>query len=447
MRLNMEIVYFPESTFTQKKEMMADWTLTSNRASILSYVCTATSLVMFFYLLGFKDEFFFIYGGCAAIFLLGGILCKKWSYLGYICVFLGLIMCCLRFYLDDVDSIHIMAAIVAQAVLSLAPSYFAFRCAYNYNYVFRELQKCKEFPNFIANTADLYGEKIYLRDEEETIYESRKKSSYNPFNTQEEIRSEEIRRDLDAEVKLQSEPIRMDIGIDGRLKPAEEKKTEKNPVYKYGKKIFGKELIFLHNDVSTLSFEEKKRLMDKWRDNIDFTTKDFPSFALLIMMAVMTSGFGTFMGILNHAVVLVFILGTNQMKMGKWYAPIPLVLATAYVFTMVNSSISMLCVISAYLINIGIVLGTIRYILNYRLYKELSQQPGFPSFIRTTADLYGDKMYIIEKPVPIVKKDPSQRIVRVMDIGYDNKPKKDEGAWNAFNYMDESKEENDKNES
>lgn len=444
MKLSMEIIYFPESTFTQKKEMMADWTLTSNRASNFSYICMATSLVMFFFLLGFKDDFFFVYGGCAAIFLLGGILCRKWSYLGYVCVFIGLLLSCLRFYVDTIEGLHIMASVVMQAVLSLVPSYFAFRCLYNFNYVFKELQKCKGFPNFIANTADLYGEKIYLRDEEETIYESRKKSSYNPFNTKEDIRFEEVRRDMDAEVKAEAEPIRMDIGFDGKLKPAtENKKTE--PSYKYGKTIFGREIIFLHNDVSEMSFEEKKRLMDKWRDNIEFATKEFPSFALLIMVAVMASGFGSFMGILNHAVVLVFILGTNQMKMGKWYAPIPLFLGTAYVCTMINSPIAMLCVIGAFVFNIGMVLGTIRYVLNYRLYKELSHQPGFPSFIRTTADLYGDKLYIVEPRTPVKKKDPTQRPVKVMDIGYDEKPKADEGAWNAFNYMDKKEDENDEN--
>ena len=227
MKLSMENVYFPESTFTQKKEMMADWTLTSNRASNFSYICMATSLVMFFYLLGFKDDFFYIYGGCAAIFLLAGILCKKWSYLGYVCAFIGLLLSCLRFYVDTVEGVHIMVSVVVQAVLALVPSYFAFRCLYNYNYVFKELQKCKGFPNFIANTADLYGEKIYLRDEEETIYESRKKSSYNPYNTQVDIRSAEVRRDMDAQAKEEPETHRTDIGLDGQLKPATGNKKKK----------------------------------------------------------------------------------------------------------------------------------------------------------------------------------------------------------------------------
>ena len=51
---------------------------------------------------------------------------------------------------------------VAQAVFALVPSYFAFRCMYNYNYVFKELRESEGFPNFIANTADLYGDKMWL---------------------------------------------------------------------------------------------------------------------------------------------------------------------------------------------------------------------------------------------------------------------------------------------
>ena len=445
MKLSMEIIYFPEATFTQKKEMMADWVQTSNRAARFSYACAATSIILMFFMLGFKDEYFYIYGGSAALFFLSGILCKRWSFLGYISVFLSLALCLVRFNLDILEGVHIFGAVVAQAVFALVPSYFAFRCMYNYNYVFKELRESEGFPNFIANTADLYGDKIYLKDEEESVYEGRVKASYNPFSTDEQIREEEIRREMDAEVKGGTdEPIRMDIGASGTVysRPM----PESEATYKHGIAIFGREIIFKHNDVTKSTFSEKKTLMNKWRDNIEMTTKNFPVFVLLIMVAVMASTLGSLLGILNYAVVLVFVMGTNQMKMGKWYAPLTLLAATVYMFSNVRTEIGFLCLLGAYVFNFGMVLGTIRYVLNYRLYKALSTQPGFPSFIRTTADLYGGQMYILEPQEPVIKKAPSPRPVKVMDIGFDDKPKEDTGAWNAFGYMDEKDDEDDEND-
>lgn len=442
MKLSMEIGYFPESTFTQKKEMMADWERTSNKVAAFSYICAASSLIMLAFMLGYKDEFFFIYGGSAALFLLGGVLCKRWSFLGYISVFLGLVLCCLRFNLTEIEGAHIMGATVVQALFSLVPSYLAFRCAYNYNYVFKELRKCKGFPNFIANTADLYGDKIYLKDEQESVYEGRVRTSYNPFNTDEQLHEEQVRREMDARVQGEKAPIRMDIGVDGVARPGRARSDEVR--YEHGKTIFGKEIIFLHNDIATSSYEEKKELMSKWRDNIEMTTKNFPVFALLIMVAVLAATFGSILGILNHAIVLVFVMGTNQMKMGKWYAPLTLLAATIYMGINVRNSIGMLCLIGAFVFNFGMVLGTLRYILNYRIYKELSVQPGFPSFIQTTADKYGDQLYITEAQAPRPAMPQGKRPVKVMDIGFDDKPEADTGAWNAFDYMD--KKENDEDD-
>jgi hypothetical protein len=393
-------------------------------------------------MLGFKDEYFYVYGGSAAMFFLSGILCKKWSFLGYVSVFLSLALCVLRFNVDMLQGVHIISAVVAQAVFALIPSYFAFRCMYNYNYVFKELRESEGFPNFIANTADLYGDQIYLKDEEESVYEGRVRASYNPFSTDEQIREEEVRREMDAEARDTSEPIRMDIGASGTAYYRPMPETEAS--YKHGIAIFGREIIFKHNDIEKSTFNEKKILMSKWRDNIEMTTKNFPVFTLLVMVAVMAASFGSFLGMLNYAIVVVFVIGTNQMKMGKWYAPLTLLAATIYLFGICTSDIAILCAIGAFVFNYGMIPGTIRYVLNYRLYKALSTHPGFPSFIRTTADLYGDKMYIVEPQAPVVKKDPSQRPVRVMDIGYDNKPKKDDGPWNAFDYM--GKKEDDEND-
>lgn len=445
MKLSMETIYFPEASFTQRKEMMEDWRATSDKAAKLSFFAAATSLLVVFFLLGFKEDYSYIYCASAFTFLVAGFACKKWYFSGYIAVFAGVFISCLRFYFQVPDRGYILAAIVVQALISFVPAYFAFRCAYNHGTVFKKLRECKGFPNFIANTADLYGDKIYLHDEESTVYEGRTEVSYSPFSSKEEIKADEVRRQQDATVKAQKGPIRLDLAADGELRPPEKKLTDKEK-YKYGKAIFGREIVFYHNDIEKASFEEKKDWMSKWRDNIELASNNFPTFVLLIMVAVMASGFGTVMGILNHAVVLVFIMGINQMKMGKAYAPVPLVIATIYTFSIsITNVISFMCVVGAFLFNFGVVIGFVRYILNYKIYKRLSQCEGFPSFIRSTADLYADQLYIVEKPAPRKKADPSQRKVKVMDIGYDTKPKEDEGAWNAFDYMD--KKDDKENES
>ena len=54
-------------------------------------------------------------------------------------------------------------------------------------------------------------------------------------------------------------------------------------------------------------------------------------------------------------------------------------------------------------------------------------------------------MYILEDEPKVEKKPPVNKEKLVMNIGYDEKPKADEGAWNAFNYMDEEKD-GDENE-
>jgi hypothetical protein len=86
--------------------------------------------------------------------------------------------------------------------------------------------------------------------------------------------------------------------------------------------------------------------------------------------------------------------------------------------------------------------GLLRYVLNYKIYSKLKTQDGFPSFTKSTTDLLADKLYIVEKREKVKKLEETvARRVKVMDIGYDDGVKKDEGAWNAFDYMDEKDEE------
>lgn len=450
MKLSMETMYFPEAKFHHKKEMMADWTATSANASRLSCVSLVVSIAAAGTLWVFKDTYFFIYFGCAAMFLIGALFCKKWLYPSYLAVFAGELLSFVRFYLEMPENKAVFGVAMVVALFGLVPSYFAFRCLFNYTSVFKELEKSEGFPNFIANTADLLGDKLYLQDEEETVFENITEASYNPFNSAEDIKNEEVRRYQKARVESGAKPIEMNVGVDGRLVSAEEEKAKRkekeNEAKKGGFFIGNYELVFAHGDLYDDDYDQKRIFMGKWRANVNEATNNFPVVALLLAMAAMASGFGSIMGILNFAVIVVFILATNHMKMGRWYAPVTMLVAVIYSLTLAVSDISVLLLLGAYFFGFRMFTGIIRYTLNYKNYKILSKQAGFPTFIRTTADLYGDRLYIVEKREPVVKGNLQQKRVKVMDIGYDDEPKKDEGAWNAFNYMDEKKDEDDKNE-
>lgn len=448
MKLSINTSYFPETNFYQRKEMMTQWRATSDYACKFAWICAALSLASSCALFFIKDTFFFVFLGSAALYLLGALLSKKWKYLGYISVLIAEFMSLCRFYLDIPENKMVLGIAAVVSLFGLVPSYFAYKCVYNYKSVFKELEKCEGFPNFIANTADLFGDKLYIHDEEATVYESRKEASFNPFNSEEEIRSEEVRRYQDARVKTKAEPIKMNLTADGNFISAEEeeaiRKAKKAQERKGGVFIGNFELIFAHGDLNDRDFDQKRILMGKWRGNNELATKNFITFAFILMMAVLTSGFGSFMGIVNNFVVVLFIIGTNQMKMGKWYAPITVIVSIIYsLLICANSAFSLFFLLAAYIYNFGLVISVIRYILNYKIYKALSTQEGFPTFIRNTADLYGDKLYIVEKRPSLKKGEFSDRPVKVMDIGYDNTTKKDEGAWNAFNYMDEKEDGNE----
>ena len=64
----------------------------------------------------------------------------------------------------------------------------------------------------------------------------------------------------------------------------------------------------------------------------------------------------------------------------------------------------------------------------------------------TTSNMSIAQSSVVEKKEVAKRLDPRQRVFQVMDIGYDNEPKKEDKAWNAFDYMDEERE-NENNES
>lgn len=442
-KLSMEIMYVPQATNTQKKEMVLEWRTESGNVFRFSMISAAVSFFALAFFYAGSIDFFYIYAASAIISLLSGYMAKKWSIVGYIGVFVSAILNCLWFSVGLPDSYVYIGSLIVVAICGFIPCFSAARCALNYRTVFVPLRESKGFPDFIMSTADLYGDKLYLKDKpDENIHDNKYEASYNPFKTEKDISEEEFRRSQELKSGGINEPITMNIGEDGEITQEEPKEPE---TFKYGKKIGDFEIVFLHNDFHEMSFQEKSLLMSKWRANIAFAESNFYIFFVLVAISCMASGFGDFVGsIARYFVLVLFSLGVSRMKMGYTSGAVITLCAVVYSFNMLNSPISVFLLVAGYVVNIGIIIAPIIFLINKRIYNELSTMEGFPTFVRSTADLYGSQMYIVEERPRVEKKTGKDHFI-TMNIGYDEKEKKPEEdkAWNAFDYMDEEKKEND----
>lgn len=442
-KLSMEIMYVPQATVSQKKEMVLEWRTESDNAFRFSMISAGVSfMAMLIFLFG-KEDFWYIFAGSAVISLLSGYMAKKWSIVGYGGIFAALLLNCLWFSAGLPEKYMYVGSVIAAAICSLLPCYSAIRCIFNYSEVFVPLRESKGFPDFIMSTADLYGDKLYLKDKpEENAHDNKYDASYNPFKTDRDISEEEFRRSQELKSNGLNETITMNIGEDGEIthEKAREPKT-----YKYGKKIGSFEIVFLHDDLEDMDFQEKSLLMSKWRGNIDRAERNFYTFFLLMAVSCMAGGFGNFMAtVLRYLVLVLFVVGIVGMKNGHTYGALVTLGAVVYSFAVINAAISLFLVVGAYIFNFGILVAPIIFLINKPIYNKLSTMEGFPTFIRTTADLYGSQMYIAEERPRVEKKTNKDHFI-TMNIGYDEEPKKPEEdkAWNAFDYMDEEKKEND----
>ncbi len=446
MNLNMEIMYVPQSTILQKKDMMSDWEKTSKNASICSYISAFLSVIDAFIS---KGVYQWVLLGIALGFIICGVLCKKWKLLGYVLSFFAVT----GFSATAVapfSSLNLSGKIfvITASFFGFLWLYFPVRCIFNYNHVFKELKKSKGFPNFIMNTADLYGDKMYYRDEEKTQYEKSTGVSHNPFNTPEDIREEKFFRTQNIKIKGEEKTIHKDFtnvnGTSEKLKPKEEKRK------KYGKKVLGCELTFEHTDIATASFEEKKMLMFKWNSIIENIDSHIVFFGFLMMVAILFNVITNPKALLAYFFLIGLIMGTNYMKLGKLFGAFltmaSIICCWSVPFIFGENFASTAFVVFAGIYSIFIVIPVIRFVMNHHIYRELSTQEGFPSFVRTSADLYGDKLYIVEKREKIKREKLSPDGVLRMDIGYDEVKKKEDKAWNAFDYMDDERKEEEKNE-
>ena len=442
MKFSMETMYVPVASNDEKRGMMSEWRATSNRARGWSLLCAVATGFFALLLHFYNEEFYYIFGAVAVILLLSAGLTHKWHLSGYTCVIAATVLGFTRMLLSLPQEIFLIIAVVAGVFLPLIPCFFAFRCIYNYNDVFLELKKFKEFPDFIQNTADLYGEKIYLKDKDENQLDNKFQASYNPFNTQADIYREEFLRtqQAKAEKRFAKKVVNIDTDRDS---------VRNTPDTIKHKTFFGYEWKICHCDLRTASPEERKAVANKWRENYMLAERNYSTIIIFMAFCVLAGGFGSLAGMLNFLAIVMFTSGITYMKLSNPIAPVIAIGALVYigVFALNNGIGSCMLLGTLYQCR-WLFLSIIRFYMNYGTYKVLKTLPGFPSFITTTSDRLGDKMYITEKPVAPVRRVNGQNKI-VMNIGFDEPKKNEDKAWNAFDYMDEqnnSKDEENKND-
>jgi len=441
MKLSMETMYVPVANINQKREMISDWRATSDNASKYSLVAALVSILATISMKFFNDDFYFIFLGSGALFLLSALFCRKWYFSAYISVFIALLVTCswASFGLSK-DNIPEILCFAVVFIMQSIPVFYSYRCIHNYVPVFKELKKCKGFPNFIANTADVYGDKMHIKDKSVS---DKTQVSHNPFNTQEDIRTEKFRREQNLKVSGKRKTAEQNF-----VKPYSQERitVDKNIEYKYGFSLLGREIKFLHNDIPSSSFEEKKRLMYQWNHYIKEAERDFFIPLFFMMVSIMGAGFGSFRGFLLYAFIPLYIMFFNYLKMSKVFAPYGIFVVVAmYLSCVMNNFMSTGLAIGFLILSRRVWVACIMSIINRPIYKALSKEDGFPSFIRNTADLYGEQAYIVEKREPIKRRILSDNEKIEINIGYDEKPKKEDKAWNAFDYMDEETENENEN--
>ena len=454
IRFNMDTTYIPEASIYEHRDLMFEWE-EAVKYGIISGLVTAVCAFLIGYLCSdFGDWYEFPLYGVMLALLVGSNFARKWKYPAYlvnIVAFLGYIALWLIGFREMGRDALIMSGIGLAS--GSVMSFFNLKCIRNFYPVFKELEKCKGFPSFIANSADLYGEKLYLKDEETA--DDKYKASHNPFNSKEEIEKEEFARNQNLKSNAKTEKV-LNVGEEKGNNYANKRRNATNNYKKeeYGFSILGLDIVFPHNYIPAMSFEDKKDLMFKWNSNVEAATGHLviPLFFMILGTLFSFIGGRSFIPVFaGIGSVLFTIIGTNNMKMGNLRGAFE-TLAALGVYASIGgfvggggNGIPMVFIFVSSLVNIIIVLPTLRYIINYHIYRQLSTQERFPTFIRTYSQKYAKDMYILEDEPRVEKKPPVNKEKLVMNIGYDEKPKADEGAWNAFNYMDEEKD-GDENE-
>ncbi len=448
-RMDMEICYVPAAKLKDVQEMMANW---KKNNKIIRFSAIAAILMSFItlYYLEFSDSE--VSTGISVVMCIGSMIIlalisiivtksMKWVYfLSYLSTMLfSFSASCI-----DFKALTLPAAIVL-SIPHIVNTYFSHKAIYNYETVYLRLKERKGFPHFVFSTADMYADKLYLKNKEEkTVAEKRVEASFNPFNEEDEIIDEEVRRmnSLRYEEMPQHEK-----DIAGAYYEEKEIKytAEQEKEYKYKFSVFGIDIVIPHNDFETAPMEEKRFFMGAWNENKIKMFRNEEFMIMMLMLLILTANVGGMgFGAAVYFVSLAgYIFGTNFIKLDQIIG-VPLIIGGVFSFC---SSIGSNMVAAGFVIVIltyfciTMLPGLIRFAVNFSAFKQLSKQKGFPSFVENSVDLYAEEIYIVEKPKPIVKTEKPEPII--MDIGYDeeekNKRFKEFRRVNEFNYQEQNK--------
>ena len=471
LKLNMEICYVPVAKLKDVQEMMANWRNNNKLIKYWSFASIAVSFMNLFYLefseLEINTDFAKVI--CIVSDLIMGVLAftvNKSNKLIYYLAFIGTMLFSFSASFIGFEFLTLPVAI-ALSLPFFVTCYLSYKAILNYEEVYLRLKNRKGFPNFIFSTADMYADKMYLKNKNEvTVAEKRVEASFNSFREEDEIIDEEVRR-MNTLRYEELKHHKEDVSGDEYFKEKEVKHSvDPNKKYKYGLSILGFDLVIPHDDIETSSKEEKRRMMRLWnemKDNIFKNEAMILMFLLLLVLAVEIGGLG-FSAAIYFIVIIVYIFGTNFVKLDN---RIGFILTTgsvySFLFALVVPSVrnvvtlGLIVVVLCYY-NIFILPGLIKWLVNFPMYKKLSKEPGFPSFFDTKKELYGDDYYIVEEIKPIVKRTNQEKLI--INIGYDDEDdevnkrladfnykeknetvqKLDNTAWNAFNYLEDDEE-------
>lgn len=462
-KLNMEICYVPVAKLKDVQEMMANWNDNNKYIRYCSLTSIAISFINLHYLNVSDSDFAMLICIIGDIIMAAlAFLVNKSNKLIYYFAFIGTMLFSFSSSFIKLEALTLPTAI-ALSLPFLITCFFSYKAILNYEDVYLKLKERKGFPHFVFSTADMYADKMYLRDKKEvTVAEKRVEASYNSFNEKSEIIDEETKR-MNTLRYEELKRHQTDVSSDEYFEAKEVKHSvDPNKKYKHRLSFLGIDLLIPHDDIETSSKEEKRRIMRLWNELMDSLFKNealILMFMLLLIIAVEIGGLG-FGASIYFLAIVVYIFGTNFIKLNN---RIGFVLATGSVYSFLFALASPSCrnVVTAGLIavvlsyyNIFILPRLIKWLINMPLYKKMSKEPGFPSFFDDKKELFGDDYYIVEEIKPIVKRTNQEKLIinigyededeevnkRLADFNYKEKnetvQKLDNTAWNAFNYLE-----------
>ena len=194
-KLNMEICYVPVAKLKDVQEMMANWNENNKYIKYCSLTSIAISFINLHYLNVSDSDFAMLMCIIGDIIMAAlAFLVNKSNKLIYYFAFIGTMLFSFSSSFIKLEALTLPTAI-ALSLPFLITCFFSYKAILNYEDVYLKLKARKGFPHFVFSTADMYADKMYLRDKKEvTVAEKRVEASYNSFNEKSEIIDEETKR-------------------------------------------------------------------------------------------------------------------------------------------------------------------------------------------------------------------------------------------------------------